>query len=157
MKHRIQLITSALGALAIATFFLASPVEARNAEDRECVRGCAASFKECRGLGNEDFRTCRTDAGCSELRGVAKAICGDDADEAACEEARGAVRDCVAPCREALKAEAGACREDGLACLVDDCGLELDNPGRALKRGRPGRKGHRPHGPREEEAGDTID
>lgn len=117
----------------------AAPTFAQDDEiDRECVMDCRAEHRDCKFDAREAASQCLEEAGCDVLREDYRAECfAEERDDEACADARAAYRECLDPCRDARHEAAQACREDTLACLQEDCGIE-----EPIRR-RPGRRGGR--------------
>jgi hypothetical protein len=94
--------------------------------DRTCVQECRADHATCRSTARAEAQICRE--GCAAEHDAAVAACADDtpgdpSDE--CVATREALKECVAPCREAFRAALGSCRDDLQECVR---GCELDEP-----------------------------
>jgi hypothetical protein len=93
--------------------------------DRECIRACRDTERDCRFDTREEFKVCLEEAGCDAIAADYRAAClVEDRDEEACAAARTALRECRAPCREAADTSNTACREAFKTCLSETCGLE---------------------------------
>ncbi len=118
---------SAAGVIAAVTWLMLSgpaPALAQDAVDRDCVQACVDADKACSDPIRETAAACRDAAGCDGLLDAAKASCDADRTSEECSTARAAVRECLAPCKDAQKEGLDACREASLTCLRDECGLE---------------------------------
>jgi hypothetical protein len=119
---------------SVLALSLAGPVAARQGDgpgarptpppprDRECTHGCRETYRQCVGTGREAFGIC-AEATCSEQRAAVTAACGDGSGEhgrmqasEACQQARAAARECLAPCFTEFRATLDTCRADGKTC-----------------------------------------
>jgi len=140
MKVQIVRWMAAIGLAAVA--MTTGPAVAQDQADRECVGLCREATHDCRFDAREAGRACLEEAGCDTLRDDYRVAClseESDRDSEACAEARTALRECIAPCRDARRDAAGTCREEMVTCLADECGIEA--PSRPRRhRGRPHRR-----------------
>ena len=117
----------------------AAPAAAQDTVDSECVQACVDTEKACSDPVREAAVACRESAGCDDLLEASRTSCQADRVSEECSTARVAVRECLAPCKDAQKEGLDACREASLTCLRDECGLEGLPP-----RCRGGRPRHTP-------------
>ncbi len=141
MKHTMKNKVAAGVITAAAWLWMpgAVPATAQDAVDTECVQACVDAEKACSDPVREAAVACRESAGCDDLLEASKDACLADRRSEECSTARVAVRECLAPCKDAQKEGLGACREASLTCLRDECGLEGLPP-----RCRGGRPRHTP-------------
>lgn len=95
-----------------------------------CVQTCRSESGsgDCEFDAQEAKRLCLEERGCDTLRGVYSSTClGENRDQAACNEARGKLRDCMTPCHEGFSAKVGVCMDLMATCLRERCGIELPN------------------------------
>ncbi len=91
--------------------------------DAECVRTCLSELRGCLKETREAFAECALEGGCLELAATMRLTCQADATASVCLEARADYQDCIAPCRAELRNDTKICRNEGLACLHDECEL----------------------------------
>ena len=95
--------------------------------DSSCIKGCVTDLRACLADARQDFLTCSLEGGCGDLQVAARTACMADKTASICIEARAAVRDCLAPCRDGLRTETKVCENNAMSCLHNDCGL-IDLP-----------------------------
>lgn len=139
MKNGYQSFLTAAGLAIAATCLFVAPALGQDSTDDECVAACREDLANCRFDARETSAQCLEEAGCDVLRDTYRETClVADRDEEACDAARQALRDCVEPCRTALREDGDTCRQNLETCLTDECGLE-DLPPARRHHGHGGR------------------
>jgi hypothetical protein len=132
---------SRFGAVLVLLLTGAAPAqELDSAHELDELDSCAGTCRSESGAADCQFdaqqakQLCLQEHGCDALRGAYSGAClGKNRDEAACNEARGKLRDCVAPCHEGFSARLGVCMELMDTCLREQCGIELPESGPGLR------------------------
>ncbi|HVM95485.1 MAG TPA: hypothetical protein VMT89_03800 [Candidatus Acidoferrales bacterium] len=99
--------------------------------DPQCAQQCRAQLRTCNDGARQDFRMCAAST-CSDEADAAKAACDGAPFSAACQQARGALRQCLSPCFDDLRKAWRTCRSDAVTC-VGQCPQVTPTP-------RPGSK-----------------
>ncbi len=112
----------------------------------DCVAACHEAGRDCMTDARAAYRSCLDDAACDEARSALRDACSRDTrTEDACVAAREAFRACVGPCRDDARLIGAACREVRTTCFAETCGLDAP-PRRDDRHGHPHRRP--PHGER---------
>src|SRR5262249_39952359 len=93
-----------------------------------CVQTCRSESGsgDCEFDAQEAKRLCLEERGCDTLRGVYSSTClGENRDQAACNEARGKLRDCMTPAQEGFSAKIRECIDLMATCLPEPRAIEL--------------------------------
>ena len=87
-----------------------------SSKDPTCVAACKTTANECRQMARSDGKTCYEQ--CAPLAQTARAECTTRPPLTDCLEALQQLRECTAPCQEALIDAKDTCRESNQACVL---------------------------------------